>query len=84
MVGNANIHDMPEEEFAATADALDAAGIIVPEFGSAIGNWGKKISSDFDITIAEIERAIPRMKRAKHSHDSNHVLRAGNMGTGSK
>ncbi len=63
MVGNSNIHDMPEEDFAATADALDAAGITVPEFGSAIGNWGKKISSDFDITLAEIERAIPRMKR---------------------
>ncbi len=65
MVGNANIHDMPEDEFAAAADALDEAGITVPEFGSAIGNWGKKISSDFDITLAEIERAIPRMKRLK-------------------
>jgi len=63
MVGNANIHDMPEEDFLAAADKLDAAGITVPEFGSAIGNWGKKISSDFSITIAEIDRAIPRMKR---------------------
>jgi sugar phosphate isomerase/epimerase len=63
MVGNANIHDMPEEDFRAAADKLDAAGITVPEFGSAIGNWGKKISSDFSITLAEIERAIPRMKR---------------------
>ena len=63
MVGNANIHDMPEEDFRAAADKLAAAGIIVPEFGSAIGNWGKKISSDFSITLAEIERAIPRMKR---------------------
>ena len=63
MVGNANIHDMPEEDFLAAADKLAAAGIIVPEFGSAIGNWGKKISSDFSITLAEIERAIPRMKR---------------------
>ena len=63
VVGNANIHDMPEEDFLAAADKLAAAGIIVPEFGSAIGNWGKKISSDFSITLAEIERAIPRMKR---------------------
>jgi sugar phosphate isomerase/epimerase len=63
MVGNTNIHDMPEEDFLKTADKLDAAGISVPEFGSAIGNWGKKISSDFSITLAEIERAIPRMKR---------------------
>jgi sugar phosphate isomerase/epimerase len=63
MVGNANIHDMPEEDFLAAADKLAAAGIIVPEFGSVIGNWGKKISTDFSITLAEIERAIPRMKR---------------------
>jgi hypothetical protein len=49
---------MPEEDFLAAADNLDAAGITVPEFGSAIGNWGKKISSDFSITIAEIDRAM--------------------------
>jgi hypothetical protein len=42
MVGNANIHDIPEEDFLATADKLATAGITVPEFGSAIGNWGKK------------------------------------------
>lgn len=63
MVGNMNIHDMPEEDFLAAAAKLDASGITVPEFGSAIGNWGKKISSDFAITLAEIARAIPRMKR---------------------
>jgi sugar phosphate isomerase/epimerase len=63
MIGNVNIHDMPEDAFAVVADRLDAAGIHVPEFGSAIGNWGKKIDTDFAITLAEIERAIPRMKR---------------------
>lgn len=65
MVGSSNIHDMPEDDFLDTADKLDAAGITVPEFGSAIGNWGKKISSDFAITLAEINRAIPRMKRLR-------------------
>lgn len=65
MIGNANIHDMPEHEFAAAAEKLDAAGITVPEFGSAIGNWGKKIDSDFSITLEEIDRAIPRMQRLK-------------------
>lgn len=63
MVGNANIHDMPEDDFLAAADKLSAAGIIVPEFGSAIGNWGKKIGADFSVTLAEVSRAIPRMKR---------------------
>lgn len=63
MVGNANIHELPEDEFNRVADRLDEAGIRIPEFGSLIGNWGKKIDGDFSTTIAEIERAIPRMKR---------------------
>ncbi|MEP4079746.1 sugar phosphate isomerase/epimerase family protein [Haloferula sp.] len=63
MVGDHNIHELPEAEFNDVADRLDAAGIVIPEFGSLIGNWGKKIDSDFDITLAEVDRAIPRMKR---------------------
>ena len=63
MVGDKNLHEVPEAEFNDIADRLDAAGIVIPEFGSLIGNWGKKIDSDFDITLAEVERAIPRMKR---------------------
>lgn len=62
-VNGSNIHELPEDQFHAVADQLDEAGITIPEFGSLIGNWGKPISSDFDVTLAEIERAIPRMKR---------------------
>lgn len=65
MIGSSNIHEMPENDFAAAADKLDAADIHIPEFGSLIGNWGKPIDSDFDITLAEIDRCIPRMKRLK-------------------
>ena len=63
MVGSANIHDVPEDEFHRIADKLDEAGVKVPEFGSLLGSWGKKISSDFNVTLGEIDRAIPRMKR---------------------
>lgn len=63
MIGDKNIHDLPEDEFARAADALDEAGIPVPEFGSLIGSWGKTIDSDFDITLGEVERCIPRMNR---------------------
>jgi len=63
MVGNANLHEVPEDEFHRIADRLDDAGIRIVEFGSLIANWGKKIDSDFGITLAEIERAIPRMRR---------------------
>jgi sugar phosphate isomerase/epimerase len=63
MIGGSNIHEMPEEDFRRAADRLDEAGIQVVEFGSLIGNWAKPITSDFDITLAEIDRAIPRMQR---------------------
>lgn len=63
MIGDKNIHELAEDDFQRAADQLDEAGIHIPEFGSLIANWGKKISSDFDITLAEIDRAIPRMQR---------------------
>ena len=62
-VNGSNIHELPEEEFNRVADQLDEAGIIIPEFGSLIGNWGKSIDTDFDLTLAEVKRAIPRMQR---------------------
>ena len=62
-VNGSNLHELPQDQFDQVADRLDEAGIHIPEFGSLIGNWGKKISSDFEITLAEIGRAIPRMKR---------------------
>ena len=63
MIGDFNIHEMPEEDFARTADQLDEAGIVIPEIGSLIANWGKTIDSDFEIALGEIERCIPRMQR---------------------
>lgn len=63
MIGDHNLHELPQAEFDKVADQLDAANIVIPEFGSLIGNWGKTIDSDFDITLAEVERAIPRMQR---------------------
>jgi len=62
-VNGSNIHELPQEEFETVDGQLEAAGITIPEFGSLIGNWGKKISSDFEITLAEVARAIPRMQR---------------------
>ncbi|NBB80168.1 MAG: TIM barrel protein [Verrucomicrobia bacterium] len=58
-----NVHDMPEDAFNKAVGQLEDAGIEVIEFGSLIGSWSKPLESDFDVTIAEIERAIPRMQR---------------------
>ena len=57
-----NIHELSDAQFDKVVRLLEKSDIKIPEFGSLIGNWGKNISSDFDITLAEIDRAIPRMK----------------------
>ncbi|MFP6881491.1 MAG: sugar phosphate isomerase/epimerase family protein, partial [Roseibacillus sp.] len=62
-VNGTSIHELSDKEFNKVANELDKAEIRIPEIGSLIGNWGKKIDSDFDITLGEIDRAIPRMKR---------------------
>lgn len=63
MVGEENIHELSEYDFACVADRFDEAGIRIVEFGSLIANWGKTIDSDFKVTVDEIDRAIPRMRR---------------------
>ncbi|MEZ4955189.1 MAG: TIM barrel protein [Saprospiraceae bacterium] len=37
----------------------------VAEFGTLIGSWGKEIESDWEITLGEITRSIPRMQKLK-------------------
>jgi len=64
-IGNvqANIHDIPDKEFAIVHGKLKDAGVRINCFGSAIANWGKKIDEPFDSSLAEAKRAIPRMKK---------------------
>ena len=64
-IGNKNIHDISEKEFAAVCQKLNAANIEVAEFGALIGSWGKEIESDWEITLGEINRCIPRMQKLK-------------------
>ena len=59
----ANFHDIPEPAFDRAVEELQAAGIGVYAFGSAIANWAKKISDPFSITTDEVNRCIPRMQR---------------------
>jgi sugar phosphate isomerase/epimerase len=58
-----NIHDLPEADFDRACEQLAAAGVRVNCFGSAIANWGKKITDPPDSSLAEARRAVPRMKR---------------------
>lgn len=59
----ANLHDLPEPAFALACERLAAAQIQVYCFGSTIMNWAKRVTDPFDITLAEVERALPRLKR---------------------
>lgn len=58
-----NIHDIPGAAFDLLVEKVNAAGIHINCFGSAIGNWGKKIDESGDSSLAETRRAIPRMQR---------------------
>ncbi|MFC5050283.1 sugar phosphate isomerase/epimerase family protein [Rubritalea spongiae] len=62
-INGKNIHELSQQEFEQAAGELDSAGIKIAEFGSLIGNWAKSIHTDFEITLGEVERAIPRMQR---------------------
>src|SRR5439155_1647795 len=59
----ANFHEIPNEAFDVAVRKLETAGIGVYCFGSTIMNWSKKVDDPFEITLAEVKRAIPRMKR---------------------
>lgn len=58
-----NIHDIPDAAFERVVSKLHATGVKVSGFGSAIGNWGKKIDESGETSLAETRRAIPRMQR---------------------
>ncbi len=60
-----NITDIPDALFEETAEKLSSAGISVSCLGSAVANWQKDPLSeeDFQESLAELSRAIPRMRR---------------------
>ncbi|HEY5911041.1 MAG TPA: TIM barrel protein [Verrucomicrobiae bacterium] len=59
----ANFHDIPDAAFDLAVRQLEASCIGVYCFGSTIMNWSKKLEDPFDLTLAEVKRAIPRMQR---------------------
>ncbi len=57
-----NLHNIPDEAFAIVERKLKDAGIGIYCFGSTIMNWQKTVETPFEVTLAEVKRAIPRMK----------------------
>lgn len=62
-MGSANIHNLSEADFEKVCDQLASNHIKVAEFGTLIGSWSKSIESDWQLTLKEIQRCIPRMQR---------------------
>ncbi len=60
-----NLHDVCDAAFEVAVRKLDQSGVGVYCFGSAIMNWAKRLSLPFDVTLQEVRRAIPRMKRLR-------------------
>ncbi len=58
-----NLHELDDAAFEIVARALEAAGVGVYCFSSAIMNWTKRVEMPFHLTQAEVRRTIPRMQR---------------------
>lgn len=64
-IDGTNIINISDKEFELVNQKLDEAGIKVSSLGSTIANWGKSPDSeeDFQKSLLELKRAIPRMKK---------------------
>ena len=62
-VDGKNICDLTEDEFKLVCTKLEKSNIKINCVASAIANWEKEVTDPFEITIKEVQRAIPRMQR---------------------
>jgi sugar phosphate isomerase/epimerase len=62
-----NLTDISDEEFELVCQKLEESGVRIDCFGSEVANWGKdaRDEEDFQRSIEELKRAIPRMQRLK-------------------
>jgi sugar phosphate isomerase/epimerase len=62
-VDGVNVTDIDDRTFDTVCGKLRDAAISINCFGSAIGNWAKKLTDPPRSSYAELRRAIPRMQR---------------------
>ena len=66
----ANFHDLPDAAFELAVEQLEAAGLQVYCLGSTIMNWAKTVDTPFDVTLAEVRRAIPVSYTHLRAHET--------------
>ena len=62
-VDGVGIADLDDTVFDSVASQLDEAGLKVSCFAAQLANWARPIDTDFEVDVAELNRAIPRMRR---------------------
>ena len=62
-----NIHDIPEKAFEILVEKVNAAGVRISGFASAIGNWGKRIDEPGESSLAEARTASARIRSTRPS-----------------
>lgn len=63
LVNGTNFTMVSDELFEEVVEKVDAAGMKVSCFGSAIANWARPITCEANIDVDDLARAIPRMQR---------------------
>jgi sugar phosphate isomerase/epimerase len=63
LIGKTNICAVDEETFEEVYRTLQEEQMEVICFASSIANWARPITSDFQMDVEELERAMPRMQR---------------------
>ena len=54
-----------DDEFKQAVDKIEAAGMRVSSYASAIGNWSRPITGDFATDLSDLKVLIPRMQRTR-------------------
>lgn len=63
LVGNAPYSTLSDADFDTAMQQLSDAGIEIAGFGSAIANWARPITTDFQVDLDELHATIPRMQK---------------------
>ena len=62
-VDGQNVCEMPNEKFEKVYAVISEANFSVVSFDSAIANWARPITTDFQRDVGDLRRSIPRMRR---------------------
>lgn len=58
-----NVCEMSDDDFDEVAGAVEEAGFHTIAFGSAIANWSRPVTGDFQQDMDDLKRSVPRMRR---------------------